>query len=185
MTVAVLAKSIAALSERIDRRFEDVDRRFDGVDRRFDQLHVDLEKFSEDIKLHFKVALEGMDQKLDAALDRIAHQELRLDACASPGCRCPGSVLVAEGGFELTSEGDLAVHQHSEVSVKISSLRPRSSVEVRHHPALLAGAASRWCVAVGSNRARSTTPGRGPFPPVAVSDQESRTALSGSSNPAL
>lgn len=87
MTVAVLAKSIAALSERIDgrfddvdRRFEDVDRRFDDVHRRFDQMRVDLEKFSEDIKLHFKVALEGMDQKLDAALDRTAHQELRLDA---------------------------------------------------------------------------------------------------------
>jgi DNA repair exonuclease SbcCD ATPase subunit len=97
MTVAVLAKELRSLSERVekgfaqvDERFAQVDERLAQVDERFAQMHQRftetdsrsrtlLEQFEERIVTAFKINLERMEAKLDAALDDTRDQKRRLD----------------------------------------------------------------------------------------------------------
>ncbi len=69
--------------EQVDQRFEQVDQRFDQVDQRFDRLRADIrsdfEEFVRRIEHSFKVSLEGMEAKLNAALDGNREQARRLD----------------------------------------------------------------------------------------------------------
>jgi hypothetical protein len=89
MTVGAIAKQLQDLSDRmgesfaqVDGRFAQMDARFEQVDARFEQqsrqFHTDLEEFAEQIKNAFKVSLEGMEAKLDAALDVTREQARRL-----------------------------------------------------------------------------------------------------------
>jgi chromosome segregation ATPase len=107
MTVAVLAKEIRELSERVEKGFAQVDQRFAQVDQRFEQIEqrftridqrfaridqrfaqaderldgfrIDLEQFADRIITEFKINLERMEAKLDAALDDTREQTRRLD----------------------------------------------------------------------------------------------------------
>ncbi len=83
MTASGVAKELRALSERMAESFAQVDERFAQIDARFEQqrleFHSDLEKFADDIKRAFNVSLEGMQAKLDAALDDTREQRRRLD----------------------------------------------------------------------------------------------------------
>jgi hypothetical protein len=90
MTVARLGKGLESLSQRVEEAFAQVDARFAQVDARFAQVdarfaqteatfHADLELFAEKITHAFKVNLERMEAKLDAALDGTREQKRRLD----------------------------------------------------------------------------------------------------------
>ena len=73
--------------QQVDARFEQFDDRLQQVDDRFERqrqdIHRDLEEFATRIETSFRISLEGMEAKLDAALDDTREQKRRLDLIES------------------------------------------------------------------------------------------------------
>jgi septation ring formation regulator EzrA len=87
MALAMVANELRALSKRVEDgfaqvgdRFAQVDERFAQVDARFAQVDARFEQFADKIITAFKINLERMEAKLDAALDDTREQKRRLDA---------------------------------------------------------------------------------------------------------
>ena len=79
MTLAMLSNELRGLSERVEQLSARIDARFEQIDTRFEQVDARFQQFADKIIGAFRISLEGMEAKLDAALDGTREQARRLD----------------------------------------------------------------------------------------------------------